>query len=68
MEAYMSSEMHNLWKEQAPPKLNTQLGRAILAFAFRKSDPSGKYKIKAKVKDINADVSFELETQLELTD
>lgn len=57
-----------LWKEPAPPKPNIQLGRAILAFTFRKGQPSGKYKIMAKVRDMNADISFDLETQLELKD
>ena len=52
-----------LWKELAPPKNNTQLGRAILAFKAVKSIPAGEYKVKAKVSDLNADISFELETQ-----
>ena len=57
-----------LWKETAPPKTNIQLGRAILAFQFRKSEPSGLYKIKAQVRDINANTTVELETQIELKD
>ena len=55
-----------LWKEQAPPRENTQLGRAILAFRTAKSIPTGEYKVKAKVSDLNADISFELETQFSL--
>jgi hypothetical protein len=56
-----------LWKEQAPPAPNIQLGRAILALRMQKDDPSGEYKVKAKVRDLNADVSFDLETKFSLT-
>jgi hypothetical protein len=55
-----------LWKEQAPPAPNIQLGRAILAFRLGKDDPAGEYKVKAKVSDLNADISFELETKFRL--
>lgn len=55
-----------LWKEPTPPKPNIQMGRAILAFAFPKGQLSGKYKIMAKVRDINADITLDLETELEL--
>ena len=55
-----------LWKEQAPPAPNIQLGRAILAFRLGKGDPTGEYKVKAKVSDLNADISFELETKFRL--
>ena len=52
-----------LWKEQAPPSQNTQLSSAILGFRLEKDDPPGEYKVKAKVSDLNADVSIELETK-----
>jgi hypothetical protein len=55
-----------LWKEQAPPSPNTQLSRAILGIRMQKNDPAGEYKIKAKVSDLNADISFELETKIRL--
>ena len=55
-----------LWKEQAPPRKNIQLGRAILAFRTAKGIPTGAYKVKAKVSDLNADISFDLETQFSL--
>jgi hypothetical protein len=55
-----------LWKEQAPPAPNTQLGRAILAFRLGKEHPAGEYKVKAKVSDLNANISFELETKFRL--
>jgi hypothetical protein len=55
-----------LWKEQAPPAPNIQLGRAILAFRLGKDDPAGEYKVKAKVSDPNANISFELETKFRL--
>ncbi len=55
-----------LWKEQAPPPPNVQLGKAILAFRLGKDNPTGEYKVKAKVSDLNADISFELETKFSL--
>jgi uncharacterized protein YfaS (alpha-2-macroglobulin family) len=39
------------------------LGRAILAFRLGKNAPAGEYKVRAKVSDINADISFEVETK-----
>jgi hypothetical protein len=33
---------------------------------MRKGDPAGEYKVKAKVRDLNADISFELETRFSL--
>jgi len=64
----LSAEMKNqpLWKEPAPPALNTQLSRAILGIRLENTDPSGEYKIKAKVSDLNANISFELETKIRL--
>ena len=55
-----------LWKEESPPKSNMQLGRAILALQFKKGQPTGTYKITAKIKDINANAKVDLETQIEL--
>lgn len=55
-----------LWKEQAPSAPDIQLGRAILAFRLGKGEPTGEYKVKAKVSDLNADISFELETKFRL--
>lgn len=55
-----------LWKDLAPPKPNTQLGRSMLKFEMRTTNSTGDYKIKAKIYDKNADLSFELETQFTL--
>ena len=55
-----------LWKQQAPPQQNTQLSTAILGMRFEKDDENGEYKIKAKVSDLNAGISFELETTIRL--
>ena len=55
-----------LWKDQAPPAPNIQLSRAILALRMERADPDGEYKVKAKVHDLNADISFELETKFRL--
>lgn len=52
-----------LWKDEAPPAPIIQLSRAILSFTLEKKDPPGQYKVKAKVRDLNADISFELETK-----
>lgn len=57
-----------LWKEEAPPKPNIQLGRAILSIQFKKGQPTGTYKITAKIKDVNANATVDLETQIELKD
>jgi hypothetical protein len=55
-----------LWKEQAPPAPNIQLGKAILSFRMGDDQPAGEYRVKAKVSDLNADISFELETKFRL--
>jgi hypothetical protein len=52
-----------LWKDEAPPQPIIQLGRALLTFRLDKDAPAGEYKVKAKVHDLNADISFELETK-----
>lgn len=63
---FVERKKQTLWKEQAPPKENTQLGRAILTFRTAKTLAAGLYKVKATVSDLNADVSFDLETQFAL--
>jgi hypothetical protein len=50
-----------LWKDQAPPSPNIQMGKAILGFRIQKNDSKGQYKVKAKVYDLNANISFDLE-------
>ncbi len=55
-----------LWKETAPPKPNTHLGKAVIKLEMLKSNLIGEYKVKAKVYDKNADISFELKTQFTL--
>lgn len=59
---YAERKGQPLWKEKAPPAPNIQLSRAILGFRMEENDPTGEYRVKAKVTDLNADVSFELET------
>jgi hypothetical protein len=63
---YAERKAQPLWKETAPPVPNIQLSRAILAFRGEKNDPVGEYVVKAKVTDLNANVSFELETKFQL--
>jgi hypothetical protein len=55
-----------LWKEAAPPAPNIQLSRAILGIRLEDKDPLGEYTVKATVSDLNARVSFELETKFSL--
>lgn len=51
-----------LWKKQAPPdERKSPKGLARMHFKFAKDDPTGEYKVKAKVADLNADISFEIE-------
>ena len=63
---YAERKGQPLWKEAAPPPPIIQLSRAILGFRMEKDDPAGEYRVKAKVFDLNADVSFELETKFRL--
>ena len=63
---YVERKSEPLWKEKAPPVPNIQLGRAILGLQMEPDDPAGEYRVKAKVYDLNADISFELETKFNL--
>lgn len=63
---YAERKNQPLWKDEAPPAANTQLSKAILGIRFEKEDPSGVYKVKAKVSDLNAQITFELETVVRL--
>ena len=63
---YAERKGQPVWKEEAPPPPIIQLSRAILGFRMEPNDPAGEYKVKAKVSDLNADVSFELETKFRL--
>ena len=63
---YAERKNQPLWKEEAPLAPNIQLSRAILGIRMEKNDPSGEYRVKAKVSDLNADISFELETTFRL--
>lgn len=63
---YAEQKGQPLWKDPAPPVPNIQLSRAILAIRFEKQDPAGDYKVTAKVSDLNAKVSFDLETKISL--
>ena len=60
---YTEQKGQPLWKETAPPPPIIQLGRAILGVRLAATDPVGEYRIKAKLTDHNANISFELETK-----
>jgi len=40
---------------------SSRKGLARMHFKFVKKDPAGEYKVKGKVADLNADISFEIE-------
>jgi len=63
---YAEGKQQPLWKEAAPPAGIIQLSRAILGMSMEPNDPKGDYKVKAKVTDLNAQISFELETKFRL--
>ena len=50
-----------LWKKQVASGRRSRVGLARMHFKFGKADPAGEYKVKAKVADLNADISFEIE-------
>lgn len=60
---YAEHKQQPLWKEAAPPAGIIQLSRAILGMRMEPNDPDGDYKVKAKVTDLNAQISLELETK-----
>ena len=60
---YAERKGEPLWKEQPPPAQNIQLSRAILGIRIESKDPAGEYKVRAKVSDLNAGITFELETK-----
>lgn len=63
---YAERKEQPLWKEAPPPGRNIQLSRAILGIRFEEKDPAGEYKVKAKVTDLNANVSLDLETKFKV--
>lgn len=64
----LNNEQKNqtLWKDVAPLKPNTHLGNAVLMFKLPVGFREGIYKVEATVRDLNANVSFDLETQFVL--
>ena len=63
---YAERKKQPLWDEQAPPAKNIQLSKAILGIRMEPKDPAGEYKVRAKVSDLNASITFELETKFRL--
>jgi hypothetical protein len=49
-----------LWKKQTPRR-SYPLGLARMHFRLGRDDPGGEYQVKAKVSDLNAGISFEIE-------
>jgi hypothetical protein len=54
-----------LWKKQTPRR-SYPLGLARMHFRLGRDDPAGEYKVKAKVTDLNADASLEIELSFDL--
>ncbi len=63
---YAERKEQPLWNEAAPPGTIIQLSKAILGIRMEQNDPIGDYKVKARVVDLNAQISFELETKFRL--
>ena len=63
---YAERKGQPLWNEQAPPAKNIQLSKAILGIRMEPKDPAGEYKVRARVSDLNASITFELETKFRL--
>ena len=56
-----------LWKKQTSHAgRRSRNGLARMHFKFGKDDSAGEYKVKAKVTDLNADISFEIELNFDL--
>lgn len=62
---YDERKGQQLWKGPSPEP-NLQLSRGTLVFRIGKNDPGGEYRVKARVSDKNANVSFELVTRFRL--
>jgi hypothetical protein len=63
---YAERKQQPLWKAAPPPGTNIQLSEAILGIRMEQNDPVGDYKVKASVRDLNAQISFDLETKFRL--
>jgi hypothetical protein len=61
-----STKTRNQGGGMEPGILNPSKGLARMHFRLGRNDPKGMYKVKAKVADINADISFELELDFDL--
>ena len=55
-----------VWNDTPPPALNTHISKASMVLEFKEGNKIGEYKVKAVVHDINANISFNLETHFEL--
>lgn len=60
---YAERKREALWKEEPAPADIIQLSRAILGFRIEPKDPAGEYTVKARVSDLNAKITFELEAK-----
>jgi hypothetical protein len=60
---YAERKRETVWKDTAPPAGYIQLSKSILGFRIEPKDPAGEYTVKARVSDLNAKISFELETK-----
>jgi hypothetical protein len=61
---FMESKAQTLWKGAA--FLDLRLGKGFLPFRLGKDEPSGEYKVNAKIFNPSSGVSFDLETKFRL--
>jgi hypothetical protein len=55
-----------VWNDAPPPPQNTHISKASMVLTFTEANTPGRYKVKAKVYDKNADISLSLETHFDL--
>jgi len=63
---FVERKSQTLWDAPPVPPPNVQLGKAILAFTLPPDATDGEYKVKAKVSDLNANITLDLETKFRL--
>jgi hypothetical protein len=66
---YSPAQAQPLWEERTGTACSEHsIAQSNPRLSIRKDDPAGEYKVKAKVSDLNAYISFELETKFRLNE
>lgn len=58
--SYGSKSDASLWERSAPPARNLQLSEAYLGIRIEPQDPVGTYQVKARVRDLNANLDIDV--------